>query len=413
MKTKLYLLIMAAAAVIITLSSCEKEPYEPTIIDSDVLGEGISSKVTEKTITNTDGTTSTSLSYESWLNLKVETRAFYDRRASIVIDNNFRTLHQSEANVLGFVFNDYQIVKDYTGTLPQLAEGQSSVYVSDSLLRLVINRGPFTLDFPLPYKVPVYNDGITKQKMPYYTYTDVKDLGYDVAAVDSRVVGDKAYACKMYTHKVEVCFNDIYKVVEGKVLLMREMCPANQNYLVKSKRVGSNVSYNVQEGFVSRLIVNQAWSSGENKDAMVDTRLNVDVYPVFSTSQALVIEASPSEVKFEGFEIEFDRYGGVEDVTEQVKRETVHENLMVKLGVLQVALPLVSSELYYDDMVLQTTMKNFKFSANDFTFKDAKLTFVSKDVDGNDIYKLKVQVEAFPGGWFKKVVTYECSVVFK
>ena len=104
MKTNRFWYFMAVAAVfagMTTLVSCDKEePFEQEIIESEVLEEGVAEEVTEET-----GTEGTTLSYESWIVVKGQTRAAFENKVSVTLFNRFNHVID-EVEVDGFEFGE-------------------------------------------------------------------------------------------------------------------------------------------------------------------------------------------------------------------------------------------------------------------------------------------------------------------
>ena len=91
MKTK-SLWFATAAAVVLTgmtmMTSCSKDDYElPEVIESEVYDEGEAGEVRAEV-----GTEGTQLSYESWIMVRGITRASFDNKVSVTLNNAFNNV---------------------------------------------------------------------------------------------------------------------------------------------------------------------------------------------------------------------------------------------------------------------------------------------------------------------------------
>ena len=84
MKANRFVQILAAAAVIcgvVLMSSCEKEPLLPEVIESEVYDNGSAEEV--MVTPTSDGQ---SLSYESWMMVRGVTKGAFDNRVSVTLN---------------------------------------------------------------------------------------------------------------------------------------------------------------------------------------------------------------------------------------------------------------------------------------------------------------------------------------
>jgi len=254
MKKNLFILFIAAAAMMGSMLSCEKEDTGlPEVIESEVLESGMDKKVTA--VAEADG--STSLSYESWIMVRQITRSG-DNRFSVMINNKLENV------VKDIQVEDYNFGKGFGYPEYVLRGSSQEGYVTrlDSVLRYTVKHDNFEFSYELPYEVPVYDDGVTRQTMPYYRYENIVDKGYKVTDMPSREVDGKAYACKLYEHYGEVTFNGEVYSFSAAITLMRYLGPANQPYLLKSELVTAGTQPH-PESLVSTIGVKHTWSTGQ------------------------------------------------------------------------------------------------------------------------------------------------------
>ena len=57
--------------------------------------------------------------------------------------------------------------------------------ITDSLLVYTVKYENSELAFELPFEVAVYDDGFTRQVMPYYYYSNLQDRGGKIENMDS------------------------------------------------------------------------------------------------------------------------------------------------------------------------------------------------------------------------------------
>ena len=192
--------ILVAAAVIcgvVLMSSCEKEPLLPEVIESEVYDNGSAEEVT---VTSTsDGQ---SLSYESWMMVRGVTKGAFDNRVSV-------TLNASMPNVTEV--RDVAVWDFGTSRIVQTREAGESrtegfVTVTDSVLVYTVITEEFEFSYRLHYEVGVYDDGVTRQVMPYHYFGNIRDNGGVTEAADSYVDGDYAYARRIFRHSISVEF---------------------------------------------------------------------------------------------------------------------------------------------------------------------------------------------------------------
>ena len=103
---------MAAAAMLAgttMMTSCEKEEEisKREVIDSEVLDEGVAEKVTEEV-----GTEGTQLSYESWIVVRGQTRAAFQNKVSVTLNNRLNNVSR-EIEVESWETGEAEILYGY------------------------------------------------------------------------------------------------------------------------------------------------------------------------------------------------------------------------------------------------------------------------------------------------------------
>ena len=259
MKTKSLWFVMAAAAVLtgMMMSSCSKDDYElPEVIESEVYDEGRAEEVKAEV-----GTEGTKLSYESWIMVKGITRASFDNKVSVTLNNKLNNVSQT-VDVTNYEIGIPKTSFEYT---VGESYGKDFVTVIDSIMVYKVMLENFTIAFPLAYQVGIYDDGISKQVMPYHSYTKITDNGGKLEDMENQTEGDVVYARKLYSHSLTVVCNDREYTLKAAVILRRIIGEEGKPYLVKSELVEEGKSALVDGAYTSWIKVKQTWSTGEEK----------------------------------------------------------------------------------------------------------------------------------------------------
>ncbi len=262
MKTNKFWLVVAlgAALAVCGLTSCNKDDFElPEVIESEVSDSGIDEAVTE-TVNEEGGV---SLSYKTWIQVQGQTRASFDNRVEATLKAELADFSR-EAEVANWHFGD----KPVTFVTKRAGESRQDgfVTITDSLLVYTVKYENFELAFELPFEVAVYDDGFTRQVMPYYYYSNLQDRGGIIENMDSAEEEGFAYARKRYTHTIAVDFNGKTYEVTGEALLKRRLGPADEPYIVNSYPLSLGISPDETGEALSMAIVRQKWSTGEEVD---------------------------------------------------------------------------------------------------------------------------------------------------
>ena len=259
MKTKSLWFVMAAAAVLtgMMMSSCSKDDYElPEVIESEVYDEGRAEEVKAEV-----GTEGTKLSYESWIMVKGITRASFDNKVSVTLNNKLNNVSQT-VDVTNYEIGIPKTSFEYT---VGESYGKDFVTVIDSIMVYKVMLENFTIAFPLAYQVGIYDDGISKQVMPYHSYTKITDNGGKLEDMENQTERDVVYARKLYSHSLTVVCNDREYTLKAAVILRRIIGEEGKPYLVKSELVEEGKSALVDGAYTSWIKVKQTWSTGEEK----------------------------------------------------------------------------------------------------------------------------------------------------
>ena len=274
MKKNMYWFVMVAAIVMsaMTFVSCE-DPFEevlPEVIESEVLDEGVEDEIIETPSTDPEGTnTGTELSYKSWIMVKGQTRAAFEERVEVTLTNVF---NNTDTTV---VVDNFELGEYTTSLSHKVRKTREDGFVDivDSVLVYTVSFENFSFDYELDYEVATYDDGYTKQVMPYHQIGAIKDKGYKLEDLDFVIdeVGEmkekRVYLRKLLTHEISVDFQSKTYDLTAKVEIRKYV--GIHPCIVKSE-LNSSAVYNEGADIISKLFVSRTYSDGT-----VDTEASV------------------------------------------------------------------------------------------------------------------------------------------
>ena len=369
------------------MTSCSKDDYElPEVIESEVYDEGRAEEVKAKV-----GTEGTQLSYESWIMVRGITRASFDNKVSVTLNGKLKDV-AAVCPVNHWEIGDYQATL-FREVFDQRTEG--FVTVTDSVLVYKLTFDEFSFEYRLNYEVPVYDDHVTRQVMPYYYYSNLKDNGGRLEKADSYVDGDKAYARRIYRHSISVDFGGQTYEVKAEVTLRRELGPAGEAYIVNSEVIDKSVEAKAEgDGFLSAIRVKSQMSTGEEREEEYVAEL-----PAISeryTGEEVTFNGSISDLKLVGTEV-VETGRSYEDGGECVTLERISENCVLHYNGFDLKIPLVHYGASFDNIVLQEEMAGVSFEGSEVHVTSADWDFIESD--GNrEHYFLTLTVEVKIGG---------------
>lgn len=232
------------------LASCEKdEAVTPPDSGSEQVLPGTAGEVTEA-VTTEGGY---ALSYRSCIALPEGGSAEVDLTASLPASGT-----TTEEIVSNWDYAEEAAINSvYSG---EFNREENGFIITDSLLVYTVSYGTFELTFEFPYETAQY-DGTD---VPEYRF-EIKDKGGKFELIDSKERDGKAYALREYTHTVEAVFGGKSYEVSKSILLMRELGPANEPYLLSSIAESCKMEEVVMDGVTYIFTVNQIWSDKQSK----------------------------------------------------------------------------------------------------------------------------------------------------
>lgn len=401
MKTNKFMQFMAAAVVVCgmsVLTSCEKDDYElPEVIESEVYDTGVSSEVTAES-----GTEGTKLSYESWIMVKGITRANFDNKVSVTLNGELN--HQTAVCQI-----NHWAIGDYETTISREVADQYTegfVTVTDSVLVYTLNFAEFSFSYRLNYEVPVYDDHVTRQVMPYYYFSNLQDNGGKLEKADSYVDEGIAYARRIYRHSISVDFGGETYEVKAEVTLRRTIGPASSPYILRSEVMDKSVeALSNGNGFLSSIKVKSVMSTGSEEEKTYTAEL-----PLISertTGEEITVRGSLSDLKLESTEIE-ETGRSFEEGGEYVTLERISENCVLHYNEFDLRIPLVRYGALFDNIVIQEDMAGVSYEGQEVKVKEANWDFIESDGNKQHYFltltvEVKIgalTVEGIYNGWF-------------
>lgn len=367
------------------LSSCsDDDDLLPEVLESEVYNEGETGEITVKT--GTDGTT---LSYESWIMVRGTTRASFDNRVSVTLNGTLNDV-DSACTVDNWRLENCETSVSYENAGTRT---DGFVTITDSVLVYTVKYDEFSFSFRLDYEVPVYDDGVSRQVMPYHRYTNLKDLGYTLKTADSYVDGEIAYARQIYQHKISVDFGGKSYTVTADITLRRWLGYAEQPYIVRSSLIAEGIWAASEHILTSVLNIHQIWSDGSTVDDPVVCYFSYEdesrmLDPASVTARNFKNDLAVSNAWLSGGEKAASLREGP---YLEVYTESYFWN--VNYGYFQIAIPLELWGAFYDDGVLSRELPKYGF--DDITTEAPELVFENSGSDANgryNVYQLKQKI---------------------
>ena len=361
MKTK-SLWFATAAAVVLTgmtmMTSCSKDDYElPEVIESEVYDEGEAGEVRAEV-----GTEGTQLSYESWIMVRGITRASFDNKVSVTLNNAFNNV-DSVIEVGSFNLGECCTELVYEAAN---SRRQNFVTVTDSLLMYKVTFDVFSFSYDLYHEIGIYDDGITRQTMPYHPIRNVRDNGYTLTDLDFIIENNGegeqvVYLRKRFDHSISLDFNGKTYTLTAKIEL--RLYAGAHPAVVSSRLIASGI----------RDVKNELWTGTYTSWAEVEHR-----YSDGSVGRkTYTIENMRTEI-----DADIEKYKELPDAdlrlagagfADAVVRDTVgmpermvvckvRRQYDVEYNYFTLSYPVSEYEAYYDDGLTRFEMPSLKYT---------------------------------------------------
>ena len=361
MKTK-SLWFATAAAVVLTgmtmMTSCSKDDYElPEVIESEVYDEGEAGEVRAEV-----GTEGTQLSYESWIMVRGITRASFDNKVSVTLNNAFNNV-DSVIEVGSFNLGECRTELVYEAAN---SRRQDFVTVTDSLLMYKVTFDVFSFSYDLYHEIGIYDDGITRQTMPYHPIGNIRDNGYTLTDLDF-IIEDNGegeqvvYLRKRFDHSVSLDFNGKTYTLTAKIEL--RLYAGAHPAVVSSRLIASGI----------RDVKNELWTGTYTSWAEVEHRYSDGSIG----NKTYTIENMRTEI-----DADIEKYKELPDAdlrlagagfADAVVRDTVgmpermvvcevRRRYDVEYNYFTLSYPVSEYEAYYDDGLTRFEMPSLKYT---------------------------------------------------
>ena len=264
MKTNKFWFVVAAAAMLtgtMMMTSCEKEDelFKHEVIESEVLDEGVAQEVTEEV-----GTEGTQLSYESWIVVKGQTRAAFENKISVTLNNRLNNVSR-EIEVESWETGEAEISYGYKAG--DSRKNGDYVTVTDSVMVCTVNYPNFSFDYELLYQVAVYDDGVTRQVMPYHKYENIVDQGCEFSELEDVTENGVTSKRQKCIHSLLVTFNGKEYKVSSELILKKVM--KGEDKLLASKVIDEGIEFVKTDNWsgetTSWILIEQNWSESGTK----------------------------------------------------------------------------------------------------------------------------------------------------
>ena len=385
MKTKKNWFVIVAAMImssVMIFASCssDDDPMLPEVIESEVLDKGMDDTASSKPSINPNGvTTGTQFSYKSWIMVKGQTRAAFENKVEVTLNNVFANT-DTVITVSNFDLGDYKTV---VSKRKRSERQEGFVTVSDSVMVYSVQFAEFSFDYELDFEHAVYNDGVTKQNMPYHPIGTIKDNGYKLEELDfvieKEVDGQQSvYLRKLLRHSISVAFNGKTYDLSAKVELRKFV--GYHPCVVASEVVDKGI------GQLANDFTYSSWI--KVKQSFSDKRESTEIYQI--DNMKLFIHEAGDEVgyfvirdeniKFETFVSRPVREYLVADYSESkyIKVTRYHTKELAQYNYFNLGVELIHDEAVYDDGVT-------KYVLPCYSNKDATCSFTLNYVGDNKV----------------------------
>jgi len=345
MKKSMFILMFAAAAMLGSLFSCTKDDSGlPEVIESEVLESGIEKNVTATT--GTDG--SIFLAYESWILVRQQTRSG-DNRFTVQVNGQLNN-HYQKIEVGSFESGRMRTVTEYEED-GRRREGYLTII--DSALVYTVAYDNFSFAYRLKYEVPVYDDGVTCQTMPYYRYEGIVDKGGDFQELPSGKNEDgDICAYRLYTHSLSLLFNGVRYDVTAEIMLEKILSRNGEPCVVSSRILNYGLTP-VEKGIAySWVEVEQTWSTGDVKTE----KFGIDVTGYMSVTPEMYKILPDANIKRTGAELRTIESFIVSAEGKYVEKKRISQIYEISYNYFTLGYDIVCEEACYDDGVTHFVM---------------------------------------------------------
>jgi hypothetical protein len=345
--------------LLLLLAACSEDVDTPGL--PEVIGvedTGLSEKVTIS-----KGDKGTTLSYESWIKVKtaaMQTRAtksgtsyYPDASGKITVPVQNVFAHVSDELYLDRIGIGEVSTKN---EFEQIGTPRPNGYITiiDSVMYHVIEADNFRYRWPMTFQVPVYNDGLHKQVMPYYRPQRVEKKGEPrVTNLDTTTNEGKIYSRRLFVYTAEIeCAGEVHDIVLS--LTLNTKISDGGIYVNGSQVLDEELKVENQD-VVSWMKIKQNWSDNTSNNKEYSVILLADIRAQERTSK-IVSGTSFTKLGVDKKDISREFVRSIDNylsVYRYQREYTVHFNHFDVLFDIWQDVPL------YDDSFTQHTMPTF------------------------------------------------------
>ncbi len=356
-----YLAVAAMVCAMSIFTSCKKEPLPlPEVIESEVYDNGTAGEVTTTPMEN-----GVEMSYESWINVRGVTKGTFDNKVSVVLYANAQDV------ILPLDVATWNMGEFVTSTTHEVGESRTEGFVTivDSALVYTVSCDRFEFSYRLHYEVGTYDDGVSRQVMPYHYFKNIRDNGGVLEDAESYVDGEAAYARKIYRHSITVDFGGESYDVEAVITLRRILGPASEPYPLTSELVKEEIEPLVsQDGFLVSAWVKSKLSTGETVTDQFSTKTYV--YTNENNMDLLELNCKRSDISFINANIEYVDKSSGEAEEDDFLVYTERYKCILDYGYFNMEIDLLKDQAVFDNGVLVTEVGKTEFDASKVVVKE-------------------------------------------
>lgn len=364
---KQFTLIVAAMAAIATIVACDKEVE---VISSEVLDTG-----SEKVEVVSSCISGTQLSYETWIKMNLETKASGEQVVKATLKADI-SASMFDVKTDGFELQPVKLSYSYR------EDGRKTdgfVTIIDSVMVCNLDYGAFAYDQELKYQVAVYDDGISKETLPYHRFDKSLTVGdYTLNELDNVGIMEAIYERRIFIQQLKTTFGgQQYKLNNSLVLMKLVSGIENPSALEKpdyrTKTEILDMGYTDLDGCCkSWLKARQYYSDGYTRDIECSVNIgggsNHSIMPYITLPNA--------DIKLESYEIKKGEteLGGGMNKTEWVIVYTTEVICALKYNQFNADVTFVREIPYFQDELVTYPMPSIDYS--NFKVEEPEVRFV-------------------------------------
>lgn len=376
------LAVAAMVCAVTVFTSCKKEPLPlPEVIESEVYDNGTAGNVQSSPVEN-----GTQMSYESWINVRGITKGSFDNRVAV-------TLYGYTYDVNSTVdVATWEMGETLTSTNFEIGETRTEGFVTivDSILVYTVRSEQFEFNYKLHYEVGTYDDGVSRQVMPYHYFKNIRDNGGVLEDAESYVDGEAAYARKIYRHSITVDFGGESYDVVAEITLRRYLGPANEPYPLKSKILEKTIEpLSSKDGFISSVKVESVMSTGNTETSSYSVSLPTGASDVYGNAKD--VSSRLEDVHFQKAVIteEEESYAGGDGYMSLMR---IDGKCILQYNQFDIEIDIYRHTAIFDNGILREKVAEKEFNAEAVKILEEKWT---KEEERNNYvsYYLELKVE--------------------